>query len=82
MKEWPMADAWIVVLGLAWVNPSTRTTGPLGDVLKIERVEVASEADCLRAAKDWTYTNRQSHNNGDSLAFATCAGKKPATADR
>ena len=66
-----------MVLGLTWVNPSSRVTGPMGDVVKIERVEVASEADCVRAAKDWTYTNRPPRNDGDATAFGTCAGRKP-----
>lgn len=69
---------WILILGLAWGNPDSRISGPMGDVIKIERIEVATEADCKRAANDWVYTNR--HNSpvpSGALVFATCAGQKP-----
>ncbi len=69
---------WILVLGLAWSNPDSRISAPVGDVVKIERVEVANEAACLRAARDWVYTNRYGNNGGgNSQVFATCAGPKP-----
>jgi hypothetical protein len=72
-----MDAIWIVVLGLAWGNPDSRVTG-VGEVLKIERVEVSSEAECLRAAKDWTYTNVYGSTEYEkSKPFATCAGRKP-----
>lgn len=72
-----MDATWIVVLGLAWGNPDSRVTS-IGDVLKIERVEVSTEAECLRAAKDWTYTNFYGASAaGDTKPFATCAGRKP-----
>ena len=48
---------WIVILAIVWGNPDSRIEAPVGDVIKIERIEVASEAQCLRAAQDWTRTN-------------------------
>ena len=68
---------WILILGLAWANPDSRLAG-LGEVIKIERIEVGTESDCKRAALDWVYTNQYNpRSSGTSLVFSTCAGPKP-----
>jgi hypothetical protein len=72
-----MPEAWIVVLGLVWTSEANRLTNLPSELIKIERVEVASEADCKRAAHDWTYTNVYFQNSNSGHAFATCAGRKP-----
>ena len=68
-------ETWIIVLGLAWGNPDSRIQAPVGDVLRIERVEVATEAQCKQGAKDWHWENMSGYEY--SRAFSTCAGRKP-----
>lgn len=71
---------WIVILAIVWGNPDSRIQANVGDVIRIERVEVATEADCRRAAQDWVLTNNNLGRNGtgNSAVTATCAGQKPS----
>jgi hypothetical protein len=72
---------WIVILALTWGNPDSRIQGSVGDVIKIERIQVATKEQCEEAAQGWTH--KYNYNNrgksGYAEAFATCAGQEPAT---
>jgi hypothetical protein len=70
-----MTEVWVLILGLAWGNPESRTT-QVGDVLKIERVQVATREQCERGAAAWMDPNRTAASSGYTRAFATCAGRK------
>jgi hypothetical protein len=67
---------WILVLGLVWASDANRLTLSSGDLIKIERIEVATEADCKRAAYDWVSTNVFYRGDNSGHPYATCAGPK------
>lgn len=78
-------EIWIVILGLVWGGDANRPTSSNADLIKIERVEVATKADCDAAVRQWMapasdYTTGRvvPVYRGDIVRpFGTCAGRKP-----
>lgn len=66
---------WIVVLALAWGNPDSRINS-VGEVIKIERIEVATEAQCKKAADDWPKNTYAGRGYEYTQAWAVCVGQK------
>lgn len=66
---------WILILGIAMADPSSRVTVGGAEIIKIERVEIAAETrkECEEAASNWRLDNFRD----GAKAFATCAGKRP-----